>query len=87
MTIAKIIGFNRNIAVGRSDRGGNSMNLISKALMKLDFNSKRGNYKAEINRNLDVYGYALYQSLEYGVKHLKNDGFGFGEYPLNRMMR
>jgi len=87
MTIAKIISFNRNIAARRSDRGGNSMNLISKALMKLGLKDKRSSYKAEINRNSDGYGYELYQSLEYGFKPLKNDNSVLGEYLLYRMIR
>ena len=87
MTIAKIGDFINNTAARRSDRGGNSMNLISEVLVKLDFNDKRRKYKTEANKNIDDYGYVLYQSLEYDFKYLKNDDFGFRGNLLNTIIR
>ena len=87
MTIAQIGVFVKNAAARRSDRGGNSMNLVSEVLVKLDFNDKRRKYETEANKNVDDYGYALYQSLEYDFKYLKNDDFGFRGNLLNTMKR
>ena len=87
MTIAKMGEFINNTAARRLDRGGNSMNLINEVLMKLDFNNKRRNQKAETNKNIDDYGYVLYQSLEYDFKYLKNDDFGYKGNLLNTIIK
>ncbi len=87
MTIAKMGEFINNTAARRLDRGGNSMNLINEVLMKLDFNNKRRNQKAEANNNIDDYGYVLYQSLEYDFKYLKNDDFGYKGNLLNTIIK
>ena len=87
MTIAEMGGFISKIAVRRSDRGGNSMNLISEVLVKLGYNDKKIKCKYDENNNIDDYGYALYQSLEYNLKYLKNDDFGFRGNLLSTMKR
>jgi hypothetical protein len=87
MTIAETADFISKNAARKLDRGGNSMNLISELLVKLDFNDKRRKYKAEANKNIDDYGYVLYQSLEYDFKYLKNDDFGFKGKLLNTIIR
>ncbi|MHB1394961.1 MAG: hypothetical protein ACYCYE_18280 [Clostridia bacterium] len=63
------------------------MNLLSEALVKLDFNDKRRKYKTEANKNIDDYGYVLYQSLEYDLNYLKNDDFGVRGNLLNTIIR
>ncbi|HOS69004.1 MAG TPA: hypothetical protein PLG67_08870 [Bacillota bacterium] len=69
MTIARVC---ENTAVREFDRGGKSMNLITELLTRLK-------YKYRENRDLNDYGYELYQSLEYNLKYLKGDDFGYGD--------
>ncbi len=87
MTIAETGDFVKSTAARKLDRGGNSMNLLSEVLVKLDFNDKRRKCKIEANKNIDDYGYVLYQSLEYDFKYLKNDDFGFKGSLLNTIIR
>jgi len=70
MTIARVCGSIENTTVRKFDRGGKSMNMIIKLLARLK-------YKDRENRDLNDCGYALYQSLEYNLKYLKGDDFGY----------
>lgn len=86
MTITGTSGFAKDIASGKIDTGGNSMNIISKILVNTDYDDKR-KFKAEAYKNVYDYGFAVYQSLEYGFKYLKSDDYGFRENLLKIMMR
>lgn len=85
MTIAKVGGFAKNNTTGRTDRGGNIMNLVSELFLTLNYNERRGECKAKAGMNTYDYGYALYQSLEYDFKYLKSDDFRFGESLMNTL--
>lgn len=87
MTITQIGELIEKTAARKRDRGGNSMNLVSEVLVKLNFNDKRRKYKVEENKNSNDFGYVLYQSLEYDFKYLKNDDFGFRGNLLNTNYR
>lgn len=86
MTIIETSGFAKDIASGKIDTGGNSMNIISKILVSPDYDDKK-KFKAEAYRNVYDYGFTVYQSLEYGFKHLKSDDYGFRENLLKIIMR
>ena len=63
------------------------MNLLTEVLVKSDFNDERRRYKTDENRNIDDYGYVLYQSMEYDFRYLKNNDFGFRGNLLNTNLR
>lgn len=81
MTISDMGGLVKNNTVRRFDRGGKEMNLFSKALIKLGYNDNKRNH-TDNTRTVDDYGYELYQSLEYNIKHVKNVDEAFRENPL-----
>lgn len=87
MTIAKVGGFVKNNTTGRTDRGGNIMNLVSGILFNLNRNDGTREQRTEVVKTTDDYGYALYRSLEYDLKYLKSDDFRFGESLLNTIQR
>ena len=70
MTIARVCGSIENTTVRKFDRGGKSMNMIIKLLTGLKCKDRE-------NRDLNDCGYTLYQSLEYNLKYLKGDDFGY----------
>lgn len=62
------------------DRGGRKMNLLFiETLVNLDHKGKGKNDPAI---KVDDYGYALYQSLEYNIKHARSADGEFRENPL-----
>jgi hypothetical protein len=73
MTITEAGGIVKYIAARKLDIGGNSMNLIRRILTKMSHDGKKTRQRAEGSIYIDDYGYALYYSLEYNPKHLKND--------------
>jgi len=88
MTIAQIGDLINKTAARKRDRGGNiMMNLLSEVLLNTDFNNKGRRYKTDENKKADDYGYAVYQSMEYDFKYLKNNDFGFRGNLLNTNLR
>lgn len=73
MTIAETGGFIKYIASRKLDIGGNNMNFIRRILAKLNHDGKKRKHMTEGNNYIDDCGYALYYSLEYKSKYLKND--------------
>lgn len=62
------------------DRGGKKMNLLFiETLVGLDHKGKGKNDPAI---KVDDYGYALYRSLEYNIKHVRSADEAFRENPL-----
>lgn len=76
MTIARVCSSKDNITVREFDRGGKSMSLIIRLLARLG-----NDHKDRGNRDFNDYGYALYQALEYNLKYLKGDDFGYERNP------
>ncbi|KUO74613.1 MAG: hypothetical protein APF77_23150 [Clostridia bacterium BRH_c25] len=87
MSITETGGFVKYITAGKSDRGGSSMNLIRRILANLNQDDKKGRYKTEAINNINDYGYALYQSLEYSITYLKNDDSGLKGNVTNIIIR
>lgn len=58
-------------------KGGNHMNLISCLMVSMDYNEKSIKNEKGLKLHGEDYGYALYESLEYEHKYLKNSDFDF----------
>ncbi|MGE5631262.1 MAG: hypothetical protein ACM3TR_09230 [Caulobacteraceae bacterium] len=63
------------------------MNLVSSILVKSDLTENQKLNKANEDRITDDYGYSLYQSLEYDVKYLKSNDFGYKASLLNIIIK
>lgn len=73
MTNTEAGGTVKYIAARKLDIGGNSMNFIRRIVKNLSHDGKKTRQEAKGNIYIDDYRYALYYSLEYNSKHLKND--------------
>lgn len=77
MTASEMKGLIGISTVMRSDRGGNGMNLIQRVLMNSGSGDRKSqNIREAENINYD-YGYEVYKSLEYSIRHKKDDNFKF----------
>ena len=86
MNITEAGGVIKYITSRKLDIGGNSMNLIRRILTKMSHDGQKTRQRAEGNIYIDDYAYALYYSLEYNSKHLKNDDSRLRESLLNTII-
>ncbi|HYE83259.1 MAG TPA: hypothetical protein VEG39_13980 [Clostridia bacterium] len=87
MIIEETGGFIKNTAARKFDRGGNSMNLLKRIFVELNYNDEARKYTTEADSNINDYGYRLYRSMEYNIKYLKNDDSGLKGNVVNTFIR
>jgi len=87
MTVFGIDGLIEQNTVKRPDRGGKGMNLINAILMKSDDHDREKQHMNQRNNIDEDYGYRLYRSLEYDIKHVKSSGTEFEKILMNTLIR
>lgn len=87
MTASGMKGLIRGSTVIRSDRGGSGMNLIQRALMNLSSGDRKNQNIREKEDNINDYGYELYKSLEYRIRHTKSYNAGFEKKLADTILR
>jgi hypothetical protein len=86
MTISGMGSLIRKNTIMRSDRGGNGMNLINRVLMNLGYNDMKRQHVQEMGNIIEDYGYELYKSLEYNIRHVKNGNIELEKKLMNRVI-
>lgn len=63
------------------------MNLIGCLMVSMDYNEKSIKNEKGLKLHQENYGYALYESLEYDHRYLKNSDFDYRLRQINGLLK